>query len=103
MNWLAQLIKESILLHLKNRVKFKSSSASNYHYWWRALKGSLEAQIDYLQQSLDRLRYGARLCKQTNPTILLTGGMPDKIYPRYFAEPQVVKILFEKELSISTK
>ncbi len=71
-------------------------------------KGALEAPIDYYQQdlspsSLDRLRYGVRLAKQTNLPILLAGGAPDKTDSKDLAEAQVMKIVLEKEYSISPK
>jgi uncharacterized SAM-binding protein YcdF (DUF218 family) len=71
-------------------------------------KGALEAPIDYHQQdlspsSLERLRYGARIAKQTNLPILVTGGAPDKTDTKDLAEAQVMKIVLENEYSMSPK
>ena len=107
--WPAPLTEENILSELK-----KSEVQLNYQP--KAIivlgggrrKGALEVPTDYQQQdlspsSLERLRYGARLAKQTNLPILLTGGAPDKTDTKDLAEAQVMKIVLEKEYSISPK
>jgi uncharacterized SAM-binding protein YcdF (DUF218 family) len=71
-------------------------------------KGAIEVPTDYHQQdlssdSLQRLRYGARLAKQINLPILVTGGAPDKTDLKDLTEAQVMKIVLEKEYSISPK
>ena len=68
---------------------------------------NLASSIDYHQQdlssdSLERLRYGARLAKQINSLILVTGGALDKTSSKDLTEAQVMIIVLEKEYSIST-
>jgi uncharacterized SAM-binding protein YcdF (DUF218 family) len=69
-------------------------------------KGALETPIEYQQQdlspnSMERLRYGARLAKQTKLPILVTGGAPDKASKQELSEAFVMKLVLEKELGLS--
>jgi uncharacterized SAM-binding protein YcdF (DUF218 family) len=109
LTWPVPLTEENILLEFK-----KSAVTLNHHpqaiivLGGGRRKGALEAPIDYHQQdlspsSLERLRYGARLAKQNNLPILVTGGAPDKTDTKDLAEAQVMKIVLEKEYSISPK
>ena len=109
LTWPAPLTEANILLQLN-----KTGTTLNYQpqaiivLGGGRRKGALEAPIDYHQQdlspsSLERLRYGARLAKQTNLPILVTGGAPDKTNTNDLAEAQVMKIVLEKEYSVSPK
>ena len=109
LSWPALLIEENILLEFK-----KSAAILNHHPQAIIVigggrhKGALQAPIDYNQQdlsprSLERLRYGARLAKQSNLPILVAGGAPDKTDTKDLAEAQVMTIVLEKEYSISPK
>jgi uncharacterized SAM-binding protein YcdF (DUF218 family) len=69
-------------------------------------KGALETPLEYQQQdlspsSMERLRYGTRLAKQTNLPILVTGGAPDKAARQEFSEAFMMKLVLEKELGLS--
>jgi uncharacterized SAM-binding protein YcdF (DUF218 family) len=109
LTWPAPLTEESMLSDLK-----KSGAQLNHQPQAIIIlgsgrrKGALEAPIDYHQQdlsssSLERLRYGARLAKQTNLPILLTGGAPDRINSKDLEEAKVMKIVLKKEYLISPK
>jgi uncharacterized SAM-binding protein YcdF (DUF218 family) len=54
-------------------------------------------------QSMERLRAGARLAKQTNLPILLTGGTPDRTSDQDLSEAELMKKVLERELAISPK
>jgi uncharacterized SAM-binding protein YcdF (DUF218 family) len=54
-------------------------------------------------QSMERLRAGARLAKETNLPILLTGGAPDRTSDQDLSEAVLMKIVLERELAISPK
>lgn len=109
LDWPAPLTEENIL------VEFKKSASTLNHQPQAIIvlgggrrKGALEAPIDYCQQdlspsSLERLRYGVRLAKQTNLPILVTGGAPDKTDTNDLAEAKVMKMVLEKEYSMSPK
>ncbi len=109
LTWPAPLTEENILSELKKlEVKLNHQPKAIIVLGGGRRKGALEAPIDYNQQdlspsSLERLRYGARLAKQTNLPILLTGGAPDKTDTKDLAEAEVMKIVLEKEYSISPK
>jgi uncharacterized SAM-binding protein YcdF (DUF218 family) len=109
LTWPAPLTEENILSELKkSEVKLNHQPKAIIVLGGGRRKGALEAPIDYNQQdlspsSLERLRYGARLAKQTNLPILLTGGAPDKTDTKDLAEAQVMKIVLEREYSISPK
>jgi uncharacterized SAM-binding protein YcdF (DUF218 family) len=107
LSWPAPLTEENIFLDFK-----KSAATLNHHpqaiivLGGGRRKGALEVPIDYNQQdlssgSLERLRYGARLAKQTNLPVLVTGGAPDKVDSKDLAEAKVMKIVLEKEYSMS--
>jgi uncharacterized SAM-binding protein YcdF (DUF218 family) len=69
-------------------------------------KGALETPTEYQQQdlspnSMERLRYGARLAKQTKLPILVTGGAPDKASKQDLSEAFVMKLVLEQELGLS--
>ncbi len=109
LTWPAPFPEENMLLDLKK-------SAVTLNHQPQAIiilgggrrKGALEVPTDYHQQdlssaSLERLRYGARLAKQNNLPILVNGGAPDKTDTKDLAEAQVMKIVLEKEYSISPK
>ncbi len=69
-------------------------------------KGALETPTEYQQQdlspnSMERLRYGARLAKQTKLPILVTGGAPDKVSKQDLSEAFVMKLVLEQELGLS--
>ena len=69
-------------------------------------KGALETPTEYQQQdlspnSMERLRYGARLAKQTKLPILVTGGAPDKASKQELSEAYVMKLVLERELGLS--
>jgi uncharacterized SAM-binding protein YcdF (DUF218 family) len=69
-------------------------------------KGALETPSEYQQQdlspnSVERLRYGARLAKQTKLPILVTGGAPDKTSQEDLSEANVMKLVLEQELGLS--
>lgn len=109
LTWPVPLTEENILSNLKQ-------SEAKLNYQPQAIiilgggrrKGALESAIDYQQQdlsssSLGRLRYGARLAKQTNLPILVTGGAPDKTDSNDLAEAELMKIVLEKEYSLSPK
>ena len=69
-------------------------------------KGALETPTEYQQQdlspnSMERLRYGARLAKQTKLPILVTGGAPDKVSKQKLSEAYVMKLVLEQELGLS--
>ena len=69
-------------------------------------KGALEAPPEYQHQdlspnSMERLRYGARLAKQTKLPILVTGGAPDKTSQEDLSEANVMKLVLEQELGLS--
>jgi uncharacterized SAM-binding protein YcdF (DUF218 family) len=109
LTWPAPLTEDSMLSDLK-----KSGAQLNHQpqaiivLGGGRRKGALEAPIDYNQHdlspsSLERLRYGARLAKQTNLPTLVTGGAPDKTDTKDLAEAQLMKIVLEKEYSISPK
>jgi uncharacterized SAM-binding protein YcdF (DUF218 family) len=71
-------------------------------------KGALETPPDYQQQdlsssSMERLRYGARLTKQTKLPILVTGGAPDKASKQELSEAFMMKLVLEQELGLSPK
>jgi uncharacterized SAM-binding protein YcdF (DUF218 family) len=109
LTWPDPLTEENILSELKkSEVKLNHQPKAIIVLGGGRRKGALEAPIDYNQQdlspsSLERLRYGARLAKQTNLPVLLTGGAPDKTDTKDLAEAQVMKIVLEKEYSISPK
>lgn len=54
-------------------------------------------------QSIERLRAGARLAKQSNLPILLTGGTPDRTSDQNLSEAELMKKVLERELAISPK
>jgi uncharacterized SAM-binding protein YcdF (DUF218 family) len=69
-------------------------------------KGALETPPDYQQQdlsssSIERLRYGVRLARQTKLPILVTGGTPDKASKQELSEAFMMKLVLEQELSLS--
>jgi uncharacterized SAM-binding protein YcdF (DUF218 family) len=69
-------------------------------------KGALETPPDYQQQdlsssSIERLRYGARLARQTKLPILVTGGAPDKASKQELSEAFMMKLVLEQELGLS--
>jgi uncharacterized SAM-binding protein YcdF (DUF218 family) len=69
-------------------------------------KGALEAPSDYQQQdlssgSMERLRYGVRLARQTKLPILVTGGAPDKANKQELSEAFMMKLVLEQELGLS--
>jgi uncharacterized SAM-binding protein YcdF (DUF218 family) len=69
-------------------------------------KGALETPPDYQQQdlsssSMERLRYGARLARQTKLPILVTGGAPDKASKQELSEAFMMKLVLEQELGLS--
>ena len=69
-------------------------------------KGALETHPEHQQQdlspnSMERLRYGARLAKQTKLPILVTGGAPDKASTQELSEAFVMKLVLEQELGLS--
>ena len=109
LTWPAPLAEENIFLDLKKAaVKLNHQPQAIIVLGGGRRKAALEVPIDYHQQdlssgSLERLRYGARLAKQTNLPILVTGGAPDKTSSKDLAEAQVMKIVLEKEYSISPK
>jgi uncharacterized SAM-binding protein YcdF (DUF218 family) len=92
LDWPAPLTKKNILSQLN-----KMETILNYQpqaiiiLGGGRLKGPLEAPANHYQQdlpqsSLERFRYGARLAKQTNLPILVTGGAPDKTDTKDLAE-----------------
>jgi uncharacterized SAM-binding protein YcdF (DUF218 family) len=54
-------------------------------------------------QSMERLRAGTRLAKETNLPILLTGGAPDRTSDQDLSEAALMKKVLEQELAISPK
>jgi uncharacterized SAM-binding protein YcdF (DUF218 family) len=69
-------------------------------------KGALETSLDYQQQdlspsSMERIRYGARLAKQTKLPILVTGGAPDKTSKEDLSEAFMMKLVLEQEMGLS--
>lgn len=71
-----------------------------------AAKGALETPLDYQQQdlspsSMERLRYGARLARQTQLPVMLTGGAPDKASKQELSEAFMMKLVLEQELGLS--
>ena len=69
-------------------------------------KGALETPPEYQQQdlspnSMERLRYGARLAKQTKLPILVTGSAPDKASKQDLSEAFVMKLVLEQEMGLS--
>ena len=69
-------------------------------------KGALESPSEYQQQdlspnSMERLRYGARLAKQAKLPILVTGGAPDKASKQELSEAFLMKLVLEQELGLS--
>ena len=71
-------------------------------------KGALEVPKEYQQQdltsnSMERLRHGARLAKQTQLPILVSGGAPDRSSPQELAEGQVMQKVLEQELALSPR
>jgi uncharacterized SAM-binding protein YcdF (DUF218 family) len=109
LDWPAPLTEENILLDLKKAaVTLNPQPKAIIVLGGGRRKGALEAPTEYHQHDLspssfERLRYGARLAKQTNLPILVTGGAPDKTGTKDLAEAQVMKIVLEKEYSISPK
>jgi uncharacterized SAM-binding protein YcdF (DUF218 family) len=109
LTWPAPLTEENILSNLKkSEAILNSQPKAIIVLGGGRRKGALEAPIDYHQQDLsstsfERLRYGARLAKQTNLPILVTGGAPDRTSSKDLAEAKVMKIVLEKEYSISPK
>ena len=107
LTWPAPLTEENILLEFKkSETTLNNQPQAIIVLGGGRRKGALEVPIDYHQQdlspsSLERLRYGARLAKQTNLPILVTGGAPDKTDTKDLAEAQVMKIVLEREYSIS--
>lgn len=68
-------------------------------------KGALEAPQEYQQQdlspnSMERLRHGARLARQTKLPILVTGGAPDKASKQELSEAHVMKLILDQELGL---
>jgi uncharacterized SAM-binding protein YcdF (DUF218 family) len=109
LTWPAPLTEKNILSRLKKSgVKLNHQPQAIIVLEGGHRKGALGSPIDYNQQdlspsSLERLRYGAKLAKQTNLPILLTGGAPDKTDTKNLAEAQFMKIVLEKEYSILLK
>ncbi len=54
-------------------------------------------------QSMERLRAGARLAKDSNLPILLTGGAPDRTDARDLSEAKVMSMVLKKELGIEAR
>jgi uncharacterized SAM-binding protein YcdF (DUF218 family) len=54
-------------------------------------------------QSMERLRAGVRLAKETNLPILVTGGAPDRTSTQDLSEAELMKKVLERELAISPK
>jgi uncharacterized SAM-binding protein YcdF (DUF218 family) len=54
-------------------------------------------------QSMERLRAGARLAKESNLPILLTGGAPDRTDARELSEAMVMSMVLKQELGIEAR
>ena len=54
-------------------------------------------------QSMERLRAGARLAKESNLPILLTGGAPDRADVKDLSEAMVMSMVLKQELGIEAK
>lgn len=54
-------------------------------------------------QSMERLRAGARLAKESNLPILLTGGAPDRTDAKDLSEAMVMSMVLKQELGIEAK
>jgi uncharacterized SAM-binding protein YcdF (DUF218 family) len=109
LTWPAPLTEEILLSDLrKSKAKLNHQPQAIIVLGGGRRKGALESAIDYHQQdlsssSLERLRYGARLAKQTNLPILVTGGAPDKTDSKDLAEAELMKMVLEKEYALSAK
>jgi uncharacterized SAM-binding protein YcdF (DUF218 family) len=71
-------------------------------------KGALEVPKEYQQQdltsnSMERLRHGARLAKQTQLPILVSGGAPDRSSPDELSEGHMMQKVLEQELGVSPR
>ena len=70
-------------------------------------KGALELPEYQYQnlnpQSMERLRAGARLAKDSNLPILLTGGAPDRTDVKDLSEAMVMSMVLKQELGIEAK
>jgi uncharacterized SAM-binding protein YcdF (DUF218 family) len=70
-------------------------------------KGALELPEYQYQnlnpQSMERLRAGARLAKDSNLPILLTGGAPDRADVKDLSEAMVMSMVLKQELGIEAK
>lgn len=55
---------------------------------------------DLSKQSLERIRYGAQLAKQTGLPILVSGGQPDRILDTDQAEAWVMSRVLDQEFSL---
>lgn len=71
-------------------------------------KGALELPSHYQSQdvstaTLERLRFGARLTKDTQLPILLTGGAPDRVSKNDLPEALVMKLVLENEMGVTPK
>ena len=69
-------------------------------------KGASETPPEHQQEdlspsSMERIRYGARLARQTKLPILVTGGAPDKASKQDLSEAFVMKLVLEQELGLS--
>jgi DUF218 domain len=54
-------------------------------------------------QSMERLRAGTRLAKESNLPILLTGGAPDRADAKDLSEAMVMSMVLKQELGIEAK
>jgi uncharacterized SAM-binding protein YcdF (DUF218 family) len=70
--------------------------------------GAIDAPEDYQEQdvsagSMERLRYGARLAKVTQLSVLLTGGAPDSVDKKDIPEAVLMSKVLQDELGIQSK
>jgi uncharacterized SAM-binding protein YcdF (DUF218 family) len=58
---------------------------------------------DISPTAMERVRFGARLAKQTKLPILVSGGAPDRVQPGEFSEAELMAKVLQDELSLSVK
>jgi uncharacterized SAM-binding protein YcdF (DUF218 family) len=58
---------------------------------------------DISSTAMERVRFGAKLAKQTKLPTLVTGGAPDRVQPIEFTEAELMARVLQDELSVSVK
>lgn len=71
-------------------------------------KGAVETSPEYQQEdllhnSIERLRYGTRLSKQTKLPALVRDSAPDEVSKEELSEAFMMRLVLEQELGLSPK